>query len=278
MHPRRKPLQEEEPGSPTIRIHAHSIEIVDKHLDDLPVPTEDDLNEIASWAKEGSIVPRFPSAQMLNIPHLPSPPLFKPEMKDLDLAWALIKLYNGAIERIFKEPSFLFGSRRTTDLTRSKYYKLLVEGGRMLIELEFPPAAWIMFSFDAWRDINKSTSKKTPPPINFVFGERRIMDRRGWFSREMSGYCSRRLMASALAKDIVTRMYDVQRLRWAVLEKMERKYGYLPKEEARKALTELVEIFFPGGFDSWVERAQEKSAEDQAQIQQLVADGEFIWA
>jgi len=242
--------------------------------------TEEELTLIGQLIEPGGgIIPRFPDPDKdYRAVRLPSPPCIQKEASDLDAAWLLVKAYRGAVERILKEPCFMFANYKGAELQRSQFYEMLVEGSRTMRELEIPPASWVMFSFDAWNEVTKRGGKKRPAPINFVFGARRVRERSGWFARVETDYRNMRRIFAKEHMDYHRRLRGCYQLGLRALERVQKENaGYTDVELLRARLNAIVEQEFPGGNQAWLERARAAGEAHRATLAECLANGEFVW-
>ena len=89
---------------------------------------------------------------------------------------------------------------------------------------------------------------------------KRLEERSGWFDREASSYGGGRLLFTQKHKDLL------------------RRYEELRRAAHKELLTEeLIERFFPGGWERHYDAAKKEAAKDSARLLAMVKRGEFVW-
>jgi len=205
-------------------------------------------------------VPRHPS-ELLKPAIIPSPPQIPDGLSDMDAAMWLVRTYRGVVKSVTKKECWVLATRQ--QLAKSKYLKTLASAARMMREMEIPPAAWAMFSMDVWRKFGKG--KASMPPIAWMFSEKRMADREGWFRHEEGGYHDSRIIYGDAAQDIMRR--------WAGM------YGALVRALSTGGdLSAVVGRFFPDGmYDKLIDRANREAADDQLVLNKAMVRGDWIW-
>lgn len=206
-------------------------------------------------------VPSYPGPTVMPPAVVPRPPKLPENLSDLDLAQWLAKSYRGAVESRYKTRCYVLAKRG--DLAKSRFLKVLVDGGRTLADYDIAPAAWAAFSVEVWR---RYEGAKKPPPINWMFAPNRIEERREWFEAEEGAYDGGRLIHGEAAQDMMRRYAQMQgALTWSQAR---------TEEEVRK----VVERFFPNGlYDRLLAKAHEQAQDDQRRMTEAVARGEWVW-
>ena len=208
--------------------------------------------------KEIMDLPPYPSVSRVGIAKLPAPPLLDPEAtmeKKVDM---MVRAYRGAVESRYNKRCFAFSRG---DIRNSKYWKLLTEAAETLCDFEASPFSWAAFSMDAWIKYSATPkNKKKPPPANWVYSAKRIADHSSWFQRESTNYSGGRLYFTNKHKEIL------------------RRYDGLRRDSMRVEITEeVMERWFPGGWEQFYARAKGEAADDQARLNKMAARGDFIW-
>lgn len=235
-----------------------------------------DHEAIARLCQEGGgVIPRHPSTKLMACARLPSPPSIPEDASELQAVWLMVLAYRGSVEAHYDEPCFIFA---TGDIKQSKYYRSLTDAAETLRDLDIAPGAWAAFSCDVWKEYAQGKAKGKPPPVNFVFSSKRIHEKRGWFRREQGSYSGGRVLFSVEHREVMSRHQAVVQLRRRVLVKLAKEHGEdIPTAAAKDALTALVEEWFPGGYDEWLQRARERGEDDQQRLARMVAEGQYVW-
>lgn len=205
-------------------------------------------------------VPRYPGVSVVPPAMVPNPPLLPENVTGKDSVLWLLKAYRGAIESRYKKRCFVLAKG---DVTKSKYYRLLLEAANTLRDMEMSPAAWITWSVDFWRQY---VERPSFPGLAWVFSQKRMADREGWFKHEDGCYSDSRAIYNDYAVELLNRYSKMQ--------------GELRRVGTSNpiAVSEVVQRWFPGNFYAeLVQQARDRSAEDQRLMNQQVKRGEYIW-
>lgn len=200
---------------------------------------------------------------------IPSPKAFDDEMSDLEMAWALIKLYRGCVERKYGGRCMVYANVK--DITQAKHYAKLVEAGDCLRDLGIPPAAWIGFRVDWWRS---EISDRTIIPLNKVFDADTILNLFVKFRHMPSGlnaYASDRGRAGPMSeaeKTLCNKYALYNRAKTTLM--MNNAWN----ERTRK---ETLRKHFPDGWVAEYERVRAQLIEDQAELYRQHADFVYMW-
>ena len=219
-----------------------------------------DMNQIPDEPPRIDILemPPYPSVSRIGVAKLPPPPLID-ENASLDKKVnLLVTAYRGSVESRYKKRCYAF-SRGSIE--NSKYYKTLCAATESFTDLDVSPFSWCAFSIDAWLKYNATPKNKSkPPPANWVFSSKRITENFSWFKREANKYGGGLLFYSSSYKDLYKR------------------YDGLRRACFREELThDLMEKFFPGGWEKFYERAKKEASADQVRLYQMMKRGEFLW-
>jgi hypothetical protein len=173
-----------------------------------------------------------------------------------ELARACARAYRGAVQSRFDGPCFVFARG---DLTKSKYYVMLVVGARLLIEQEIAPAAWCAWSMDIWKLRSGATK---PPPIAWVFSEGRVRERCGWFRSEAASYEGGQALYGREHRRLLARWH--------------RMFGELLR--GRDPPEVIVAQHFPdGSYEHGMKRARKEREETMARLDRMVEHGGWLW-
>lgn len=205
-------------------------------------------------------VPSYPGPTVMPPAVVPRPPKLPEDLSDLDVAQWLAKSYRGAVEARYGERCYVLARRG--ELAKSRFMKVLVDGGRTLSDYDIAPAAWAAFSVEVWK---RHESSKKPPPINWMFAPNRIEERREWFEEEEGAYNGGRVVYGEAAQDLMRRYVQMLgTLTWAKKTEVEVK--------------KVVERFFPDGlYDRLLAVAREQARDDQRLLDEAVVRGEWVW-
>jgi hypothetical protein len=205
-------------------------------------------------------VPAFPRLEVARVPH---PPLLDPDAHPDELALSLARAYRGAIEKRTGKRCFqLTGTEPRT----WKSFATLVAGGRVLAEHEIAPAAWCAWSCDVWGKYGdkgvKPGKARSAPPVAWVFGVKRIEERRGWFRSEEGSYEGGRIVHGPKQKEL---MWRYARMHHALGER-------------GVDVRAVVDDFFPGElYAELLAAAKGEAAEYRALLTRQAREGAFLW-
>lgn len=206
-------------------------------------------------------VPPFPTGHNCPSATVPSAPLLPDDLKGLEAAAHLAKIYRAAISKKYKERCGVLAKRG--QLAKSRVRPRLEEAAEILWQHEVPPAAWAAWSIEVWRSYKIGKGKA---PLSWVYSPNRIEEHLGWFQSEGARHCAPRAIYSRVAKDFIER-YQVMRLT------LVQRQAITPAEVA-----EVVQMFFPGNdYERWSQAARKAAASDQELINRAVARGEYVW-
>lgn len=196
---------------------------------------------------------------LIGVAKTPNPPILDPDMREREMVLALVSAYrSAATNRFGKLPKFAFGRG---DVTKSRHYPMLAAAARFMLGHELAPAAWCAWSCDIWRTYN---TESKPPPVAWVYGEKRLAERRGWFEREEGGYLGGRVVCGPRQNALLRRYMT---MRHAV-----------DAEEAWYAPGGVFDRFFPGDtYERAVEAAKAEVVASTAKLREQVDGGAFLW-
>ena len=243
---------------------SHSLESHDPETGSRLGPTTRTLAPPAAGTQG---MPPYPAARIVPPAMIPPPPRLPEELTDTEGARWLVNAFRGAVESRYKKlgkrgkPYRCWVLSRRGSLEKSKYLKQLIEAADLLRELEAAPAAWCAFSVDCWR---KYDMGKKPPSIAWVYQLGRIENQNGWYQGEEPYYMSRRVVYSKPAQVLI---YQYQQMRFALARS---------GAQTRQEVAVVVEKFFPDGlYDRLVDKAKDRSLDDQQRISAAAARGEW---
>lgn len=213
----------------------------------------------------GPVLPPFPGASQVPLCVVPNPPALDPSGSEEVWAETLARAYRGAAESRFGVRSFVLARG---DIRRSKLYGTLVACARALVRHEIPPAAWAAFSMDVWKRYGNGKAKLKPPPVRWVFTEKRVEDRKGWYRAE-GGASGGQIIFGDAHKDLMRRYTAMQRdIGHATVN------GMVGVAQARQ----IVDSHFPDGlYDRLVDEAKAEVDDNKARLRRLVERGEWVW-
>ncbi len=231
------------------------------------------------WHRPG--VPPFPGPTVVEPARVPPPPLLDAGaddevwFKQIAKAWrgTTMAFFGGNAKDawIFKKQLDLIRRKRTEKnaekITKSKHYQMLLDAGAKFIEHDISPAAWIAFSFDVWAEYGDGDTERPPPP-KWVFGTKRIDDRRGWFRNAADEYRGGKVFFSPPHKALIRRHTT-----------MRRDLRKLPVDAEQTRVEAVVEKHFPNNMHELLTaRAVEATREMNTQLEKFLADGEWLWS
>ena len=131
----------------------------------------------------GHLLPKYPSADAVPVTTLPEPPLLRAD--ETDAVGVLLRAHNTACVEWF--------ARRGVKLENvdDALVEKLSAAAKILREERISPVAWAGFSCSIWAGYKSAKGRKkdcrAPPPVAWVFSEKRLRERRDWFTwREAS--------------------------------------------------------------------------------------------
>lgn len=201
--------------------------------------------------------PPYPGASVVEPATVPPPPLLDPTASERSWALALVRAYRGAVSSRTKKACFVLAKG---DITASRYYPMLLSGARKLIEHKLPPAAWAAWSVDVWR----SRGEKDAPPLAYVWGAKRIEERRGWFRHEAASYEGGMALYGRAHRTLLAKWNAMAAELMRVVD---------PADGPK-----VVERHFPGrSYDALVEAARREAVATNGELQARLESGEWLW-
>lgn len=220
-----------------------------------------------TWAPrpKGHVLPSTPLSglppppwALVGVAAVPNPPTLDTSMTDRERAIRLADAYRGAVRARLRLDAFAF---KRGDVTRSKHYPTLVEAAAFMLAHELAPAAWCAWSCDVWRQY---AGGRKPPPIPWVFGAKRLAERRGWFEAEEGAYTGGRVSYGPEQSRLVQR-YLAARL------EIDRAGAFASPEG-------VFAKWFPGdAYERAVERARVEVERASTSLRRDADMGVFLW-
>lgn len=214
-------------------------------------------------------VPRRPTPTMVPMIVTPEPPRLDPKAPDEELARTLAAAYRTAVEHEF--PGTRCFTLAKGDIKRSKWYPVLVQGARALLDHDIAPLSWASWSCGAWVDYQRENGdeRPSPPPLQWVFGAKRLGEYRWQYRAGADGLGGRIVYPVALREMI--RRYSM--MRQAVLAVIAED-GYI--DDARVA--RAVETTYDRSLhDTLLQRARHDAQAVQAQLNDGAKKGRWVW-
>lgn len=145
---------------------------------------------------------------------------------------------------------------------------LLRNCARAMRDHDVEPVAWVAWSWDVWNHAAAQRGRASqPPPLRWVFSDRRVVDRHGWFRSETGHFRTRRMARWAPAvRDLWAR--------WNSL--LSRVRGLHPVDHADRVRGEVA-VAFPDGYEAHSARAVAASAAQRAEIADAFERGVYLW-
>lgn len=203
------------------------------------------------------VLPPRPSASVLGVARLPSPPELPPEPHHRrDVRWLALALEGASL----RELGAAAQPRRHPD-PASPRGQTLSAAAEALRAARIPPASWALFSVQVWRARASATML---PPEAWVWSAARIKSREGWYDRGAEVLGGVHVRGPA---------HDEATARWTKAAHAVRAATRLsPLDQARIA----AEILGPD-WRELIARAQLDSRAAQARITAQAARGEWVW-
>ncbi len=191
---------------------------------------------------------------------LPGPPRLEAGMSDTEAAVRIATAYNEAVRARFGAVQ-KFIAWGNGPIQKSKHWSMLCKVRKILEEHEIAPIAWAAWSCDIWREYNTSTA---PPPVAWVFGPKRVAERRGWFESSAGAYAGGRIIMTPAKRKLV--------------ESWTRMRLTIDRAQAWADPSAIADEFFPGdSFARLVALARDEAATEQASLRSRADRGVFLW-
>lgn len=201
-------------------------------------------------------VPPLPLAALARVP---SPPQLVAEDGDERNAYLLATWYTGAIEAAYGRRCWIFAKG---PVATSKHFRMLVVAARAFIAHNIAPAAWVAWSISVWRQHKPDDF----PPLAWVFGPKRIEERRGWYRDDSVGF--------NVAGVVTPPAWAELRARYAEMTRALATEPGLTPESAR----EIVDVFLPAALlDDLKERSRAEATALTAKLKERVYVGHWVW-
>jgi hypothetical protein len=217
--------------------------------------------EEAAWPRlvaRCTVIPPFPGPSVVEPVVVPPPPRLDPGSPLHERATVLARAYGSVIRK--RHPGEGYAFLGTKDARRSRHYVALAQGADALTEKGYPPMAWLLFSFDVWKNGGV-------PPLEWAVGATRVTERGWWFRKERSLYEGGRVWTSPLARVLVHRWW---KMRADLL-------GVAYRDAPVARIERAVHRHFPEGWQRLVDNAREDAQRARAQLAAWVAEGRCIW-
>lgn len=198
---------------------------------------------------------------------LPGPPLLV--AGDTAERWAhqLLVWYIGCVVKHTGARPFNVRHDRPAS-EQPKIYGVLVKAAQAFIAHDIPPAAWIAWSFDAWKHIARESpklSKSKWPPIAMVFSVARIEEHLSWFSSEERHYSSVRVMYTPSGRELMRKQNELRD-----------RLGYSDTTDAE--VSRIASEIFPGtSHAALVARVVADAANMNADLRRRAMRGDWLW-
>lgn len=197
---------------------------------------------------------------LVGVATVPNPPNLEPDMRPTERAVRLADAYRGAVESRFSAQALGHAFRRGA-ISNSKHFELLLEAAQFMIDHELAPAAWAAWSCDIWK-IHNTPLK--PPPVAWVFGTKRLAERRGWFEAEEQSYLGGTVKYGPVQTALLKRYMS---LRFAIHD-----------AGAWDDPGPLVARYFPeDSYDRAVKAAQQEVKQTRERLREAADTGTFMW-
>jgi len=208
-------------------------------------------------------LPAYPGEGVIKPVVVPPPPLL-PAITSLTsyrvCAEMLAAVYRGALlDRFDLSSYFGFPDIQSNQATYIKLCKVV----DLMTLYEIPPAAWVLFSFDVWKQYGATGG---PPTVAWTFSAPRLTEKRDWFAARRDEYFGGRTYFSEEHLALVQRW----RRMWERLMSL--------RPQTRVELLAVVDEFFPGdSYEKAVEAAQVSSRRLEQYLREAIEDGRMVW-
>ena len=199
--------------------------------------------------------PPYPGISVVAPALVPPPPLLDAEWGDEELAAKALDAYRKVAAHRTRRRCFILRSGP------GRFFRLILEGARKMLEFSIPPIAWCAWSWDLWHVRSRST-----PPIHYVFGARRIEQRRGWFRSEALAYLGGAARYGEAHRKLLSR--------WESMAADLRRTDAKSEAEVRAAIAR----WFPDGkYERMIAEARAEASAEDARLHEALERGEWLW-
>lgn len=203
--------------------------------------------------------PPFPGVAVVAPAVVPEPPMLDPFATERSHVFHLAAVYRAAVTAKMHQPCFVL----LRGLDRSPHYRTLANAAQALIKHHIAPAAWAAWTVDVWC---RDGDRVQPPPINLVWGAKRITERRGWFGKEAASYMGGRAVFGPIHRSLLTRWYALG------FELM------MGPDRTPEEVAVVVEKHFPGtAYDDLVRSATVEASKKQAELLARAEALDWVW-
>jgi hypothetical protein len=236
--------------------------------------------------------PRQPDNRLLKVTKVPSPRRFEPDASDDEIVDTLATLYKSVCIATFGKKGADWGMISPKGIFAKKNRDMLLKCGQLLQHYDIAPASWVAWRIDEWRDNAKKKKKlknENQPPFFFVFSSRMVHQGQEYFSLDRGGYMGGQRCPTPLSME-VTRKFSQYALRRDLAARQLQRRGRTKDYGAPASMTDedvdafhteldakLEEEFFPGGWESWYERARESNLEYDRLIKKAIKLKRYVW-
>lgn len=213
-------------------------------------------------------VPPYPTTEAIRPAVVPPPPLLDPDASDEELAFECLRAYRGAVAAVTKKPCHVLVGYTPVKLRRWGGYSRLVEGAQLLLSYGVPPAAWVMFSIQTWRQYvmpSLAGKRASMPPLSWVYQVTRLADHLDHFAED-SDFSGGRVVVGPAMRALIYRYEGM---------------GYQLRRESRTPddARRIVEKWFPAGvYQDMVAAARVEGERERKRLQAALERGEWIWS
>lgn len=206
------------------------------------------------------LLPPFPGEHVIKPAIVPPPELLPELLSYQGCVELLVAFYRGALEERFS----LRSSFGRGDVRRMKNYSKFCLAVDAMSKLKVAPAAWILFSFDVWRETGVT---KGPPTTVWTFSVGRIIEKNAWFQDWASRYRGGR----SYFADEHLKLVRAWRAMWDDL--------MITRPADREELVIIVEKHFPAdSYEKAVLAAQISSQRLGQYLLDAINNGRMVWA
>lgn len=228
-----------------------------------------EFDEALAHAVNVGVMPDDPRREGVTAQRVPPPARLDSSRSMEERVNVLLACYRGALSARMGKRSgvFLRGS-----VKKSRYWGALCGAVKALEEHDIPPAAWAAWSVDVWH----AREDKKAPPLTWVWGAKRIVERRGWFRSASNDFATTTLLWTDSGREVVTARDHAVKLLWT-----EYSGGPLTEEAVAAALGAVMGASPAQAMTAWhdlVRTALRDGDKAAAQLRSAPATGEvWLW-
>ena len=208
-----------------------------------------------------AFAPPYPSIAV-KLTSVPAPPLLDIRASGPEMVDQLLSAYRAACESRYGKKCWTLSRFSTTSakVQKSAQYQKLLAAAELMRAKEIRPASWAAWCCDVWKTY---ASESSFPPIRWVFDQKRLTERAGWFRSEEP--CSGGRILWSQQRQTLHAAWDAmdQALRRCWTEAAAKKCIAYHCSETK--------------WDAMCEAARKRGEEDLSLVLRAIRRGEFVW-